>query len=81
MGRDGGLLRLPRLPASSTPMPSRLATFDGGKKAELSDSSLSSSLEDCSGLRQEHLIKFTLLFLFLAYFWQQDPTLKINQFT
>lgn len=49
MGRDGGRRRLPRLLASSTPMPSRLASFDGGKKDELSDSSLSSSLEDCCG--------------------------------
>lgn len=49
MGRDAGLLFFPRLPASSTPMPSRLASFDGGKKEELSDPSLSSSLEDCCG--------------------------------
>ncbi len=52
MGRDGGLLRLPRLTPSPTPMPSRYASLDGGKEVEPSDSSLSSSLEDCCGMRE-----------------------------
>lgn len=50
MGRDGGLLRLPRLTPSPTPMPSRYAgSLDGGMDVEPSDSSLSSSLEDWRG--------------------------------
>lgn len=49
MGREGGLLRLPRFTPSTTPMPSRYASLDGGKEVEPSDSSLSSSLEDWSG--------------------------------
>ncbi len=49
MGRDGGLLRLPRFIPSPTPMPSRYASLDGGKEVEPSDSPLSSSLEDWCG--------------------------------
>lgn len=46
MGREGSLLRLPRLTPSTSPIPSRYANLDGGKEVEPSDSSLSSSLED-----------------------------------
>lgn len=46
MGLDGGLLCLPCLMPSPTPMPSRYASLEGGKEVEPSDSSLSSSLED-----------------------------------
>lgn len=49
MGREGGLLRLPLLTPSATPIPSRYASLDGGKEVEPSDSSLSSSLEDWRG--------------------------------
>lgn len=56
MGRDGGLLRLPRLTPSPTPMPSRYASLDGGKEVEPSDSSLSSSLEDWRGNDGEKMI-------------------------
>lgn len=49
MGREGGLLRFPRFTPSTTPIPSQYASLDGGKEAEPSDSSLSSSLEDWRG--------------------------------
>lgn len=49
VGRAAGLLWLPCFNLSRTPMPSRLPGFRGGREAEPSDSSLSSSLEDCCG--------------------------------
>lgn len=52
MGREGGLLRLPRFASSATPMPSLYASLDGGKEVEPSDSSLSSSVEDWSGRKR-----------------------------
>lgn len=49
VGRAGGVFRDPFFNPSPTPMPSRLPSFDGGRNADPSDSSLSSSLEDCWG--------------------------------
>lgn len=56
VGLNVGLPRRPRITPSPMPTPSRWPNLDGGKDVELSEASLSPSLEDLRQEKIDHVI-------------------------